>query len=108
MVLLFLIVGIFFIVGGFTILFIGDCFDEIKTGLILLVIGIVLLIVPIMAPANEEIINCQVITTSMDINGEKITSDIPMKWTWKGRSVNSLSYAFFKASFFDYKVEAVE
>lgn len=108
MVLLFLIVGISLIVGGFIILLTGDCFDEIKTGLILLVIGIVLLIVPTMVPANEEIINCQVITTSMDIYGEKITSDIPMKWTWKERSVNSLSYAFLKASFFDYKVEVAE
>lgn len=108
MVLLFLIVGISLIVGGFIVLLTGDCFDGIKTGLILLIVGIVLLIVPAMVPANEEIIECQATTTSMDIGGEKVVIDVPVKWTWKERSANSLSYAFLKTGTFDYKVEVAE
>lgn len=70
--------------------------------------GVLLLLIPAMVSSNEEIIECQVTTTSMDINGEKVITDVPVKWTWKERSVNSLSYAFLKDSFFDYKVEVAE
>ena len=108
MAILFLVVGMILGFAGFLVLFTGDCFDEVKTGSILIGVGIVLLIVPAMVPANEEIINCQVITTSMDINGEKILTDTPVKWTWKERSVNHFSYAFLKDTFFDYKVEVAE
>ena len=108
MAILFLLIGIILTLGGIVALAISDCFNELKNGMIVLIAGILLLIVPAMAPSNEEIIDCQAITTSMDIGGEKITSDTPVKWTWKERSVNPFSYAFLKDSFFDYKVEVAE
>jgi hypothetical protein len=108
MVILFLLGGICSVAGGISLLFTSDCFDEAKKALVVLVVGVLLLLIPAMVPANEEIIECQVITTSIDIRGEKVVTDVPVKWTWKERSVNSFSYAFLKTGTFDYKAGVVE
>ena len=108
MVILFLVGGATLAVSGITLLIVSDCFDEAKKALVVLVVGVLLLLIPAMVPSNEEIIECQATTTFMDIREEKVVSDMPVKWTWKERSVNSLSYAFLKDTFFDYKVEVAE
>ena len=108
MALLFLVGGISFVTGGILLLIVSNCFYDTKNALVFLAVGVLLLLIPAMVPANEEIIECQVITTSIDIGGKKVATDVPVKWTWKERSGNSFSYAFFKDTFFDYKVEVAE
>lgn len=108
MAVLFLLAGIGLTTLGIAFLLNSDCFDELKKGMITLAVGIVFLLIPAMVPSNEEIIDCQAITASIDIGGEKVVTDVPVKWTWKERSVNHFSYASLKGSFFDYKVEVAE